>query len=160
MKHLKKFRENLDTQIIDNCKDILVDLSDNHIPYKVWVKDKYDFIMIEIGEGDGVVTSLKNMSTTFEHLFSYLESFGYTLNSKKSFYEGDNWEYYECCPNCGNENVILNRDVFTCLKCNASGDSEEFTTPEWPLSKSEFMSTVVRGGQGFNFMILNFFKTL
>lgn len=160
MKHLKKFRENLDTQIIDNCKDILVDLSDNHIPYKVLVKDKYDFVMIEIGEGEGVVTSLKNMSTTFEHLFSYLESFGYTLNSKKSFYEGDNWEYYECCPHCGNENVLLNRDVFTCDKCKTSGDSEEFTTPEWPLSKSEFMSTVIRGGQGFNFMILNFCKTL
>ena len=71
MKHLKKFNENSDSDIIDNCKDILVDLSDNHIPYKLWVKDKYDFIMIEIGDIEGGWTSLKNMSTTFDHLFSY-----------------------------------------------------------------------------------------
>ena len=158
MKHLKGFNESSIVNILSDCRDILIDLSDNHIPYKVWVSGSGS-IIVDIGDGEGL-TSLKNMSTTFEHLFSYLESFGYTLNSKKSFYEGDNWEYYECCPHCGNENVLINRDVFTCLKCKTSGGSEEFTTPEWPLSKSEFMSTVVRGGQGFNFMILNFCKTL
>jgi len=52
MKHLKKFRENLDTQIIDNCKDILVDLSDNHIPYKVWVKDKYDLNNVTVNRAE------------------------------------------------------------------------------------------------------------
>ena len=167
MKHLKKFNENSDSDIIDNCKDILVDLSDNHIPYKLWVKDKYDFIMIEIGDIEGGWTSLKNMSTTFDHLFSYLESFGYSLNSKKSFYEGENWEYYECCPKCGSNNITVrnfhddvNNDVFACDKCNYVGEVEEFQSPEWPLSKSEFMFSVVRDGQKFNFMILNFSKTL
>ena len=45
-------------------------------------------------------------------------------------------------------------------KFNYVGEVEEFQSPEWPLSKSEFMFSVVRDGQKFNFMILNFSKTL
>ena len=121
MKHLKRFNESsIDSvyehshevsnessivNILNDCKDILIDLSDNHIPYKVWVASSGS-IIVDIGDDKGL-TSLKNEGSTFDHLFSYLESFGYLMNGKKSFYEGNNWEYYESCPKCGSDEVTV-----------------------------------------------------
>ena len=91
MKHLKRFNESSIDDIINDCKDILIDLSDNNITYKVWVSGRFSgsgSIIVDIGDDDDNSISLMNMSDTFEHLISYLESFGY-LFSKKSFYHED-----------------------------------------------------------------------
>ena len=160
MKHLKGFNESSIVNILNDCRDILIDLSDNHIHYKVWVSSSGS-ILIEIGDDRGL-TSLKSMSTTFDHLISYLESIGY-LFSKKSFYEGDNWEYYESCPKCGSDEVTIDHiptqigNKFTCDKCKYVGDSEDFTSPEWPLNKSELM-WVIGDGVKFDFMRIQFDK--
>ena len=175
MKHLKRFNESsIDSvyehshevsNILSDCKDILIDLSDNHIPYKVWVSS-IGSILIEIGDDKGL-TSLKNEESTFDHLFSYLESFGYLMNGKRSFYEGDNWDYYESCPKCssGEVTIDVNSEVrfqsgykFTCDKCKYVGDSEEFTSPEWPLDKSDLM-WVIKDGVKFDFMRIQFNKS-
>ena len=164
MKYLKSFNESSIVNILSDCKDILIDLSDNHIPCKVWVSS-IGSILVEIGDDKGL-TSLKNEESTFDHLISYLESFGY-LFSKKSFYEGDNWEYYESCPKCSSDEVTIdvNSEVrfqsglkFTCDKCKYVGDSEDFTSPEWPLNKSELM-WVIGDGVKFDFMRIQFDKS-
>ena len=174
MKHLKRFsvyehshevsNESSIVNILNDCKDILIDLSDNHIPYKVWVASSGS-IIVDIGDDKGL-TSLKNEGSTFDHLFSYLESFGYLMNGKKSFYEGNNWEYYESCPKCGSDEVTIdvNSEVrfqsgnkFTCDKCKYVGDSEDFTSPDWPLDKNELM-WVIGDGVKFDFMRIQFDK--
>ena len=182
MKHLKRFNESsVDSiyehshevsnesisdlnDVVNDCKDILIDLSDNHIPYKVWVASSGS-IIVDIGDDKGL-TSLKNEGSTFDHLFSYLESFGYLMNGKRSFYEGDNWDYYESCPKCSSDEVTVDVNSedkfqsglkFTCDKCKYVGDSEEFNSPEWPLDKSELM-WVIGDGVKFDFMRIQFNK--
>ena len=144
--------------IINDCKDILIDLGDNKITYKVnGVSLKFnDEISIEIGD-DGGVTSLSNMDLPFEHLISYLESMGFILDGNGSFYENSNWEYYERCPNCFSDNIRVNDDVFTCNKCKLSGDSDDFITPEWPLDKSELFYSI-KMNYKFDFMSLVFYR--
>jgi hypothetical protein len=173
MKYLKRFNESSIgsvyehshevSTIINDCKDILIDLSDNNITCKVWVSGSGS-IIVQIGD-DNLFTSLRNMSDTFDHLFSYLESFGY-LMSNKSFWEGDSWEYYESCPKCSSDEVTIDVNSedrfgsghkFTCDKCNYLGDSEDFQSPEWPLNKSELM-WVIKDGVKFNFMRIQFDK--
>jgi hypothetical protein len=152
MKHLKGFNESSIVNILSDCRDILIDLSDNHIPYKVWVSGSGS-IIVQIGDGE-CLTSLKSMSTTFDHLISYLESIGYLL-SKKSFYENSNWEYYECCPHCSSDNIDINDSVFTCRKCKSSGGSEDFMTPEWPLDSGELFYSI-KMNYKFDFMMIQF----
>ena len=167
MKHLKRFNEHSHevSNIINDCKDILIDLSDNNIHYKVW-EALSGSIIVDIGD-DNLFTSLRNMSDTFDHLFSYLESFGYLMNGKKSFYEGDSWEYYESCPKCFSDEVTIDVNSedkfqsghkFTCDKCKYLGDSEDFQSAEWPLNKSELFYSI-KNGVRFYFMRIQFEKS-
>ena len=144
--------------VVNDCKDILVDLLDHKITYNVWGSGgtRKDNITIEIGDVSGV-TSLINMDLPFEHLFSYLESSGFVLDTNRSFYENSNWDYYECCPNCFSDNIRVNDDVFTCNKCKTYGDSDDFITPEWPLDKSELFYSI-KMNYKFDFMKIDFYR--
>lgn len=177
MKHLRRFNENsydLYNTIISDCKDILLDLTDEGIRCGVslWLGDNIDKVKIEIEASERSKVRLGDFSLSFEHLISYLESKGYILDSKGSFYENDDWEYYEGCPTCGSNNVsfvdrcdgqkeYLNDDRnindWKCGKCGKVGEQEDFLKPEWPISKSELLNSI-RNNYYIDFMYLIFRK--
>ena len=153
MKHLKRFNENsydLYTNTISDCKDILLDLTDVGIRCDIKHFGNVDKVKIEIAYVSSYSkVRLGDFGPSFEHLLSYLESKGYILDNKGSFYENDDWEYYEGCPTCGSTNVsFVNRDddivinTWKCGKCGKVGDQEDFLKPEWPISKSELLNSI------------------
>ncbi len=164
MKYLRAFNEsdNNQTNIINDCKDILLDLDDYSIKYNVYGLEGgtsyYDKIKIELGDGDNSF-KLNSTELIFEHLFSYLESLDFVLDGRDSFYEGDNWDYYEACPSCGSNNVssLPLADVyeFECVKCKHVGLREDFQTPEHPINKSDLMYSI-KHRYHINFMLLTF----
>ena len=178
MKHLKGFNENsydLYNNTISDCKDILLDLTDIGIRCSVDMGIKWDGVKsginadkvkIEIEASSLSKVRLGDFGPSFEHLLSYLESKGYILDSKGSFYENDDWEYYEGCTTCGSNNVsFVNRDDdrdikmpdWKCGKCGKVGDQEDFLKPEWPISKSELLNSI-RNNYYIDFMYLIFLK--
>lgn len=167
MKHLKRFNENsydLYTNTISDCKDILLDLTDAGIKCDVKHFDNVDKVRIEIEASERSKVRLGDFSLSFEHLLSYLESKGYILDSKGSFYENDDWDYYEGCPTCGSANVSFvdrddDRDInnWKCGKCGKFGDQEDFLKPDHPISKSELLNSI-RNNYYIDLMYLIFLK--
>jgi len=166
---------------ISDCKDILLDLTDVGIRCGVDAGIKWDGVRsginvdkvkIEIVASSLSKVRLGDFSLSFEHLISYLESKGYILDSKGSFYENDDWDYYEGCPTCGSNNVsfvdrcdgqkeYLNDDRnindWKCGKCGKVGEQEDFLKPEHPISKSELLNSI-RNNYYIDFMYLIFRK--
>ena len=167
MKHLKRFNENsydLYTNTISDCKDILLDLTDAGIRCDIKHFGNVDKVNIEIEASSHSKVRLGDFGPSFEHLLSYLDSKGYILDSKGSFYENDDWDYYEGCPKCGSTNVSFvdredDRDInnWKCGKCGKVGDQEDFSKPEWPISKSELLNSI-RNNYYIDFMYLIFLK--
>jgi hypothetical protein len=175
MKHLKRFNESSDlyNTIISDCKDILLDLTDVGIRCGVDGGIKWDGVdsqinvdkvKIEIEASERSKVRLGDFGLSFEHLISYLESKGYILDSKGSFYENDDWDYYEGCPKCMSRNVwFTERDdegdinMWLCGKCGKVGDEEYFLKPEHPISKSELLNSI-RNNYYIDFMYLIFLK--
>ena len=167
MKHLKRFNENsydLYTNTISDCKDILLDLTDAGIRCDIKHFGNVDKVNIEIEASSHSKVRLGDFGPSFEHLLSYLDSKGYILDSKGSFYENDDWDYYEGCPTCGSTNVSFvdredDRDInnWKCGKCGKVGDQEDFSKPEWPISKSELLNSI-RNNYYIDFMYLIFLK--
>ena len=168
MKHLKRFNENsydLYTNTISDCKDILLDLTDIGISCNIKHFGNVDKVNIEIEASPLSKVRLGDFASSFEHLISYLESKGYILDSKGSFYGNDDWEYYEGCPTCGSNNVsFVNRDDddrdinnWECGKCGKVGDQEDFLKPDHPISKSELLNSI-RNNYYIDFMYLIFLK--
>lgn len=165
MKHLKRFNENsydLYTNTISDCKDILLDLTDAGISCNIKHFGNVDKVKIEIEASSHSKVRLGDFGPSFEHLLSYLESKGYILDSKGSFYENDDWEYYEGCPTCGSTNVsFVNRDddivinTWECGKCGKVGDQEDFLKPDHPISKSGLLNSI-RNNYYIDFMYLIF----
>jgi ribosomal protein L37AE/L43A len=170
MKYLKKFNESsLDfINIIGECKDILLELSDKDIKYKVYGHESAkilgkevfrDIIRVEIGD-ESTIIKMIGMDLMFEHLFSYMESEGFKLN-KDSYYENDSWEYYEACPECNSENIKSPDDEsmegWKCNKCGHEGYVDDFQRPEHPLDKSDlFWAT--KSNYHIQFMLLEFHR--
>ena len=175
MKHLRRFNENSYDlyNTISDCKDILLDLTDIGIRCSVDMGIKWDGVKsqinvdkvkIEIEASSHSKVRLGDFGPSFEHLLSYLESKGYILDSKGSFYENDDWEYYEGCPTCGSTNVSFvdrddDRDINTwkCGKCGKVGDQEDFLKPDHPISKSGLLNSI-RNNYYIDFMYLIFLK--
>jgi hypothetical protein len=175
MKHLRKFNEsdnyNNLTNIINECKDILIELEHDGVKYNVYGFEggtpSYNRIKIEIGDESKII-KLHGYELMFEHLFSYLESEKFVLDRNDSFYEKDGWEHYEACPECQSTNVSsINRDddsyfsrdegnnEFECGKCKHIGSQEDFQTPEYPISKGELMYSI-KNNYYIDFMLLSF----
>ena len=165
MRYLRRFNENsydLYTNTISDCKDILLDLTDTGISCNIKHFGNVDKVKIEIEASSHSKVRLGDFGPSFEHLLSYLESKGYILDSKGSFYENDDWEYYEGCPTCGSTNVsFVNRDddivinTWKCGKCGKVGDQEDFLKPDHPISKSELLNSI-RNNYYIDFMYLIF----
>ena len=166
MKYLRGFNEsdNNQTNIINDCKDILLDLNDRHIKCSVWGVEGgtpyYDKIKIEVGDGNNSF-KLGSTELIFEHLFSYLESLDFFLDGKDSFYGCDNWDYYGACPSCGSTNISSiefpkrDLDKFECGICKHVGHREDFEGPEHPINKSDLMYSI-KHRWGIDFMLLTF----
>ena len=169
MKHLRKFNEsdnyNNLTNIINECKDILIELEHEGIKYNVYGFEggtpSYNRIKIEIGDESKII-KLRGYELMFEHLFSYLESEKFALDRNDSFYEKDGWEHYEACPECQSTDVsFINRDderdinEFECGKCKHIGCQEDFQTPEYPINKGELMYSI-KNNYYIDFMLLSF----
>jgi ribosomal protein S27AE len=175
MKHLRRFNENSYDlyNTISDCKDILLDLTDIGIRCIVDMGIKWDGVKsginadkvkIEIEASSLSKVRLGDFSLSFEHLISYLESKGYILDSRGSFYENDDWDYYEECPECMSTNVsFVNRnddsDInnWKCGKCGKVGEQEDFLRPDHPISKSELLNSI-RNNYYVDFMYLIFLK--
>ena len=171
MKYLKRFNESSSdfTNIISECKDILIELSDKDIKYRVYGykgakilnEEKFmDLIRVELGDQYNVV-KLKNMDLMFEHLFSYMESEGFKLG-KDSYYENSNWEYHEACPECDSQSISPPDDLqsmigWKCSKCNHEGHQDDFQRPEHPLTKEELFWSIKKNYY-IQFMSLAFYK--
>jgi hypothetical protein len=168
MKHLRRFNEsdnyNNLTNIINECKDILIELEHEGIKYNVYGFEggtpSYNRIKIEIGDESKII-KLRGYELMFEHLFSYLESEKFALDRNDSFYEKDGWDDYEACPECQSTNVSsINRDddgdnEFECGKCKHIGYQEDFQTPEYPINKGELMYSI-KNNYYIDFMLLSF----
>jgi len=177
MRYIKTFNESSDlyNTIISDCKDILLDLTDVGIRCGVDGGIKWDGVdsqinadkvKIEIEASSHSKVRLGDFGLSFEHLLSYLESKGYILDSKGSFYENDDWDSYEECPECRSTNVSY--DSFTngernwgsdykCGKCGHVGDVDNFQSPSHPISKSELLNSI-RNNYYIDFMYLVFLK--
>ena len=177
MKYLRKFNEsdnyNNLTNIINECKDILIELEHEGIKYNVYGFEggtpSYNRIKIEIGDESEII-KLRGYELMFEHLFSYLESEKFVLDRNDSFYEKDGWDAYEACPECQSTNVssISREDEpntfitwsngnneFECVKCKHIGCQEDFQTPEYPINKGELMYSI-KNNYYIDFMLLSF----
>jgi hypothetical protein len=136
MKYLKRFNESTSdfTNIISECQDILVELSDKDIKYRVYGykgakilgEETYkDLIRVEVGDQYNTV-KLKDMDLMFEHLFSYMESEGFELG-KDSYFENSNWDSHEACPECDGQSITPPDDFVDC------GIDEELLDELMPL---------------------------
>jgi hypothetical protein len=177
MKHLKRFNESSDlyNTIISDCKDILLDLTDVGIRCSVDGGIKWDGVesqvnadkvKIEIEASSWSKVRLGDFSLSFEHLISYLESKGYILDSKGSFYENDDWDSYEECPECRSTNVSYDRFTngernwgsdYKYGKCSHVGDQDNFQSQSHPISKSGLLNSI-RNNYYIDFMYLVFLK--
>jgi len=176
MKYLKKFNESVVLSEIKNtCKDILLELSDKGVEYKIYeykgsslhhthTKDKWrdskDIIRVEISNGTDTV-KLKEFESEFSHLFSYLKEEGFEL-SNNSYFENNSWEYYESCPNCGSESVsppndLKSMDGWNCNKCKHVGHQDDFQRPEHPIKEGDLI-WAINQNYYVNFMSLDFIK--
>jgi hypothetical protein len=174
MKYLKKFNESdALSDIKDTCKDILLELSDKGVEYKIYeykgsslhhthTKDKWrdskDIIRVEIGNGTDIV-KLKEFESEFSHLFSYLKEEGFELGGN-SYFENNSWEYYESCPNCDSESVSSPDDLksmrgWSCNKCKHIGHQDDFQKPEHPIKESDLI-WAIKQNYYINFMVLDF----
>ena len=179
MKYLRKFNESdALSDIKDTCKDILLELSDKGVGYKIYeykgsslhhthTKDhSKDMIRVEIGNGTDTV-KLKEFESEFSHLFSYLKEEGFELGSK-SYFQNDTWDYYEVCPECGSESVsppndlkflialsYVRMDGWSCDKCKHVGHQDDFQIPEHHIKESDLI-WAIKQNYYVNLMSLDF----
>lgn len=172
MKYLRKFNESVYLQlpnIRNTCKDILLELSDKDIKYKVrgyesakiLGEETYkDLIRVEVGDQYKTIKMI-GMDLMFEHLFSYIESEGFTLD-KDSYYENSNWEYHEACPECDSQSITPPNDLqsmegWKCDKCKHIGHQDDFQRPEHPITKEDLFWSI-KQNYHIQFMSLDFIK--
>jgi hypothetical protein len=171
MKHLKRFNESTSefNNIISECKDILLELGDKDINYRVYGYEGakifneetfVDVVRVELGDEYNTV-KLKGMDLMFEHLFSYMESEGFKLG-KNSYYQHDTWEYYEACPECDSQSIsppndLKSMDGWKCNKCKHEGHQDDFQRPEHPLTKADLFWSI-KQNYYIQFMSLSFYK--
>jgi hypothetical protein len=171
MKYLKRFNESSSdfTNIISECKDILVELSDKDIKYNVYGfegakilgEETYkDLIRVEVGDQYNNI-KMVGMDLMFEHLFSYMESEGFELG-KDSYYENSNWEYHEACPECDSQSITPPDDLqsmegWKCNKCKHEGHQDDFQRPEHPITKEELFWSI-KQNYHIQFMSLAFYR--
>ena len=171
MKYLKSFNEShyqYLTDVSNNCKDILLELSDKEIKYEIYgyegvqmgsrhSKDSYvaDMIRIEIGD-ERISVKLKEFELELDHLLSYLIGEGFKLNGD-SYCTNDTWDYHECCPECGSTNVEETWDYWSCGKCGHEGQLEDFQTTDHPLTMSD-LKWYIKNNYYIQFMSLTFVK--
>jgi hypothetical protein len=175
MKYLKSFNESTSefNNMISECQDILVELSDKDIKYRVYGykgakilgEETYkDLIRIEVGEvysSPYETIKLKDMDLMFEHLFSYMESEGFELG-KDSYFENSNWDSHEACPECDGQSITPPDDLqsmlgWKCNKCKHEGHQDDFQRPEHPLSKDELFWSI-KQNYHIQFMSLAFYR--
>jgi len=173
MKYLKSFNESTSdfTNIISECKDILVELGDKDIEYRVYgyrgapsfeSGTNKDLIRVEVGKQYyNKYIKMISMDLMFEHLFSYMESEGFTLG-KDSYYENSNWDYHEACPECDSQSITPPNDLqsmkgWKCNKCKHEGHQDDFQRPEHPVSKDELFWSI-KQNYHIQFMSLAFYR--
>lgn len=149
MRYLKRFNESSTDNIISECKDILLELSDKDIKYRVYgfkgakilnEETFVDVIRVELGD-QWETFKLQDMDLMFEHLFSYLESEGFKLG-KDSYFENSSWDNHEACPQCDSQSITPPNDLrsmegWKCDKCGHEGHQDDFQRPEHPITKSD-----------------------
>lgn len=175
MKYLKRF-ESVNsksykylTDVNNNCKDILLELSDKEIKYEIYgyegvqmgsrhKPDSYigDMIKIEIGNEYKTV-KLKEFELELDHLLSYLGGEGFKFQDGNSYCMNDTWDYHECCPECGSTNVEEVGDYWSCGKCGHEGQLEDFQTTDHPLTMSD-LKWYIKNNYYIQFMSLTFVK--
>ena len=171
MKYLKRFNESTSefNNIISECKDILLELSDKDIKYRVFgfkgakilnEETFVDVVKVELGDQYNTI-KLKGMDLMFEHLFSYIESEGFKLG-KNSYYENSSWEYHEACPECDSQSITPPDNLqsmvgWKCNKCKHEGHQDDFQRPEHPITKADLFWSI-KQNYYVQFMSLSFYK--
>lgn len=151
MKYLKRFNESSSdfTNIISECKDILIELSDKDIKYRVYgykgakilnEETFVDVVRVELGDQYNTF-KIGDIDLMFEHLFSYMESEGFKLG-KDSYFENSNWDSHEACPECDSQSISPPDDLqsmvgWKCNKCKHEGHQDDFQRPEHPITKGD-----------------------
>jgi hypothetical protein len=152
---LKRFNESNDSELLDtiisNCKDILIDLSDDGFEYKIISpysnSRESNEIIINIGNpSNNYMIKLAGYELVFNHLFNYLESNGFKLCNKLSYFENDTWDYHEACPECDSQLItvtkVMDEYFFVCDKCEFGGYQDDFLSPQHPITKDELLWSI------------------
>jgi len=150
--------ESINDNIIEDCRDILIDLSDDGIDLDLGL-DKLQKVYgvvsfsIEIGNYTKAI-HMEKYKDNFMRLLDYLESLGWSLSSS-SYYRSDNWDYLERCPNC-NYSDYINGDgeSLECGECGHQDQYDEFSTDEYPLTKADLIKCIDKP----DFMYIQFSK--
>ena len=126
MKYLKRFNESATNEITNDCKDILIDFTDNGYFIDSYLRS--NTLIVEIGDELKMI-KLHEFEESLERLLYFLSSEGYSLTGK-SYVQNDNWEANTQCPECGSESIVTidTGDEFlsTCKKCGYSDDNSNF----------------------------------
>lgn len=126
MRYLKRFNESATNEIVNDCKDILIDFTDNGYFIDSYLKS--NTLVVEIGDELKMI-KLQDFGEPLERLFYYLSSEGYSLTGK-SYVQNDNWDANTQCPECGSESIVTidTGDEFlsTCKKCGYSDNNSNF----------------------------------
>lgn len=128
MKYLKRFNESATNEITNDCKDILIDFTDNGYFIDSYLNKNSDSIIVEIGDETKMI-KLHEFEESLERLLYFLSSEGYSL-SRRSYVQNDTWEAVIICPECNDENIETENtgDEFlsTCSNCGYQEENSHF----------------------------------
>lgn len=132
MKYIRTFLESVNfsiPDIVSDCRDILLDFSDNGYYSNAFMKLDGTTIVVEIGDEVKMI-KLHEFGDVLLRLMDYMKSKGWEL-SNKSFIRNDTWDPETVCPECGDYSVKRSNDdegetLMYCQSCGCEGLLHKF----------------------------------
>lgn len=136
MKHLRKFNEDVNDEVILTVKEILYPLTDNEIEinyssFPIGLKYVPD-LSIEINDS----FKFSDYKNEFKSLLRYFKNNNLEIDFDESeiAIEG---ESYESCPDCNSDNIefFYTRDEYRCLDCDFESSSRDLKLEDFDSDK-------------------------
>ena len=149
MKHLREFSDFKD--LVEDCKDILIDLLDDGIIVRVFNEESDLYIRIYT---DRVRKGIRigKYELCFNHLLSYLEERGYYLDKCKDSYITTEDEESLLCPRCGDDWIVEEEGgiYFGCTSCLYSSRLVDFLSQKTLMDDERFINLISQNKEVIN----------